>query len=116
LQPETEVKYFKFLPSQYSKLNLIFCGDFNLPESHSVFNPLKNQGYAPVLQNQKTSLRDRPINNDYLASEYDNIFYDTKKLKIIEKGVIHFYRKFVNFEDAKYISDHIPIFCKIELL
>lgn len=26
-QPETEIKYFKFLPEEYPKLNLIFLGD-----------------------------------------------------------------------------------------
>jgi len=49
MQPETEVKYFKFLPVEYPNLNLIFCGDFNLPQSHSVFNPLKKLGYQPAV-------------------------------------------------------------------
>ena len=40
-QPETEIKYFKFLPNEYPTLNLIFAGDFNCPQSHTVFNPLK---------------------------------------------------------------------------
>jgi endonuclease/exonuclease/phosphatase family metal-dependent hydrolase len=115
-QPETEIKYFKFLPDEYPKLNLIFCGDFNLPESHSVFNPLKGRGYASVLKGQKTSLKDRPINNDYLASEFDNIFYNTKKMKIVEKGVLLFYTKFAVFKDARSVSDHIPVFCRIEIL
>ena len=117
MQPETEIKYFKFLPDEYPKLNLVFCGDFNLPQSHSVFNPLKGKGYSSILQNQKTSLKDnRPVNNEYLASELDNIFYDTKKLKLLEKGVVLFYPKFSVFEDAKAVSDHIPIYCKIEIL
>jgi len=115
-QPETEVKYFKYLPGLYPGLTLIFCGDFNLPQSHSVFNPLKNQGYDSVLKNQKTSLRDRPVNDDYLASEYDNIFYNTQKLRILDKGVVHFYRKLADFEDAKAVSDHIPVYCRIEFL
>lgn len=114
-QPETEIKYFKFLPAEYPYLNLIFCGDFNLSESHSVFNPLKSQGYASAFHNQKTSLRDRPINNDYLASEYDNIFYNTHKVRISEKGVIYFYKRFADFEDARLVSDHIPIFCIMEI-
>src|SRR5690606_21125397 len=40
-QPETEIKYFKFLPAQCEGKNLIFLGDFNVPQSHTVFNPLK---------------------------------------------------------------------------
>ncbi len=109
-QPETEIKYFKFLPALYPDLNLIFCGDFNLPQSHTVFNPLKSQGYKSGLENQKTSLRQKCLNNDCLASEYDNIFYDQKKVRFIKSDVIHFYRKFETFTTASMISDHIPVF------
>ena len=56
-QPETEIKYFKFLPEQYPKLNLLFVGDFNCPQSHTVFNPLKKMGYDCVFVSQKTSLK-----------------------------------------------------------
>lgn len=56
-QPETEIKYFKFLPAQYPTLNLVFMGDFNCPQSHTVFNPLKKMGYASVFTKQKTSLK-----------------------------------------------------------
>lgn len=109
-QPETEIKYFKFLPAEYPDLNLIFCGDFNLPQSHTVFNPLKSQGYKSSLENQKTSLRQKCVNNNCLASEYDNIFYDQKKVQFIKSDVIHFYRKFESFTTASMISDHIPVF------
>lgn len=110
------MKYFKYLPAEYPKLNLIFCGDFNLPETHSVFNPLKLQGYNSLLKGQKTTLREKPVDGDFLASEYDNIFYHKDKLKILQKGVVHFYKKFNNFDDAKAVSDHIPVFCILELL
>lgn len=43
-QPETEIKYLKFFPEEYPNLNLIFAGDFNCPQSHTVFNPLKKWG------------------------------------------------------------------------
>ncbi len=55
-QPETEIKYFKFLPGKYPGKNLVFLGDFNVPQSHTVFNPLKKTGYRPVLMNQKTTM------------------------------------------------------------
>uniref|UniRef100_A0A4W5KBH5 Endonuclease/exonuclease/phosphatase domain-containing protein n=1 Tax=Hucho hucho TaxID=62062 RepID=A0A4W5KBH5_9TELE len=74
-QPETEIKYFKLLPQEYPNLNLIFVGDFNCPQSHSVFNPLKKMGYAPILENQKTSLKLKHKGENYLASEFDNMFY-----------------------------------------
>jgi hypothetical protein len=47
LQPETEFKYFKFLPAAYPSLNLVFCGDFNCPQSHTVYNPLRQWVISP---------------------------------------------------------------------
>ncbi len=109
MQPETEIKYFKFLPEQYSGQNIIFCGDFNLPQSHTVFNPLKKLDYKPVIEHQKTSLKQECINNDCLASEFDNIFYQSKKIKFSEAKVIHFYKEFSSLSEALKISDHVPL-------
>lgn len=109
-QPEREIKYFKFLPSEYPDKNLIFCGDFNCPESHTVFNPLKKMGYKPVLINQKTSLKEKNNGSDCLASEYDNMFYNISKITLLQAGVIHFYKIFPSLQAARGISDHIPIY------
>jgi len=109
-QPETDIKYFKFFPALYPKLNLIFCGDFNCPQSHTVFNPLKAIGFKPVFVGQKTTLRSKCLQNDCLASEFDNIFYHPSKITFIKSGVIHFYKIFPSMEKARMISDHVPIF------
>ena len=114
-QPETEVKYFKFLPDTYPDLNLIFCGDFNLPQSHTVFNPLKKMGYQPALTGQKTSLKQECIDDDCLASEFDNFFFNSSKITKLSSGVIHFYKLFPNLKEARKISDHIPIVFKFTL-
>ena len=114
-QPETEVKYFKFLPDEYPTLNLIFCGDFNLPQSHTVFNPLKKMGYQPALAGQKTSLKKECKDNDCLVSEFDNVFYSTAKVKQQKAGVIHFYKSFPNFKEATDITDHVPVFFEFSL-
>lgn len=112
-QPETEIKYFKFLPAEYPDLNLIFCGDFNLPQSHTVFNPLKKMGYQPALTGQKTSLKMECIGADCLASEFDNVFYDAGKVEKKASGVVHFYREFKDFKEARGVSDHMPIHIRI---
>lgn len=110
LQPETEIKYFKFLPALYPNKNLVFIGDFNCPQSHTVFFPLRKMGYQPVFVNQKTSLRQKCINEeDCLASEFDNIFYNTKTVEVKEFGIIPFYKDFNDLREARNISDHIPI-------
>lgn len=109
LQPETEIKYFKYLPAQYSHLNLIFLGDFNLPQTHSVFSPLKKMGYKAALANQKTSLKQNCKKDDCLVNQFDNCFYNSKNIKHESSGVIHFYRSFSDFKNARNISDHLPV-------
>lgn len=113
--PETEIKYFKLLTQEYSTLNLVFAGDFNCPESHSVFTPSKKMGFAPILENQKTSLKTKPKGTDYLASEYDNMFYKTSAINYLKSDVILFYKKFMSLKDARKISDHIPIWFEFSL-
>lgn len=115
LQPETEIKYFKFLPKSYPELNLIFVGDFNCPQSHSVFGPLKSMGYNSVFQNQKTSLKTKCIELECLASEYDNIFFNQEKIEVLNNGIIHFYKDFESIHEARKISDHIPIWATIDI-
>ncbi len=114
-KPETDIKYFKFLPSEYPDLNLIFCGDFNVPESHTVFNPLKKMGYKPALTVQKTSLKMECLGDDCLASEFDNVFFNADKISKQSSGVIHFYKSFVLLKQARMISDHVPVYFKFIL-
>ncbi|MFH7018262.1 endonuclease/exonuclease/phosphatase family protein [Flavobacterium sp. FlaQc-47] len=114
-QPETEIKYFKFLPLEYPALNLVFLGDFNCPQSHTVFNPLKKMRFAPILQNQKTTLKQQCKNNICLASEFDNIFYKATSLTYIHSGIIPFYENFNSLKEARKISDHIPIWFEFSI-
>ena len=109
-QPETEIKYLKFLPDLYPQDNLVFCGDFNLPQSHSVFNPLKKKGYQSALVAQKTSLRQKCIENDCLASEFDNFYFNEQLIKSKSAGILHFYKLFDDLKSARKVSDHVPIY------
>lgn len=108
-QPETEIKYFKFLPNEYPDLNLIFVGDFNCPQSHTVFNPLKKMGYKSILVGQKTSLKKECKSDICLASEFDNMYFNVAQIKHLNSGVIHFYKNFNSLNESRKISDHIPI-------
>lgn len=107
--PATEIPYLSFIPSEYPKLNLVFCGDFNIPESKACFNPLKSLGYQPAFTKQKTSLKNKCINEDCLASEYDNFFLIPGKTAIVQKNVILFFKCFPDITSAKHVSDHIPV-------
>ncbi len=113
-QPETEIKYFKLLPANYPDLELIFVGDFNLPQSHTVFNPLKSAGYMSALIGQKTTLKESCLNSDCLASEFDNIFYNKIKFNQLDAGVIHFYLNFETLSLSQMISDHLPVWVELE--
>ncbi len=114
-QPETEIKYFKYLPAEYPNLNLIFCGDFNCPQSHTVFNPLRKMGYVPALVDQRTSLRQQCLSDGCLASEYDNVWYDKSKVIKIDAGIIHFYLGFTDIKEAGKVSDHVPVVFEFEV-
>lgn len=114
-QPETEIKYLQLIPAVYPADALIFCGDFNLSASHSVFNPLKKAGYPAALINQKTSLRQKCLKGDCLASEYDNFFYNESKINCIQSGIIPFYTSFSDVKEARKVSDHVPVFLKFSM-
>jgi endonuclease/exonuclease/phosphatase family metal-dependent hydrolase len=113
--PETEIKYLKLLPQEYPTLNLVFTGDFNCPQSHMVFTPLKKMSFPPILKNQKTSLKTKPKGTEYLASEYDNMFYKTSTINYLKSDVILFYKKFISLKEARKVSDHIPIWFEFSL-
>ncbi|MCC9042383.1 endonuclease/exonuclease/phosphatase family protein [Myroides sp. M-43] len=115
-QPETEIKYLKFFPEIYPEHNLIFLGDFNLPERHTVFNPLKKQGYVASFTDQKSSLRQKCIKGDCLASEYDNIFYHSEKNELVKATPILFFEDFEDITIARKVSDHIPLMITINPL
>ena len=114
-QPEREIKYFKNYPEHFSEDELLFLGDFNIPNNHTVFNPLRKMNYKPSMSKQKTSLRTKCIANDCLASSYDHIFLNNQKVIILDYGVSHFYRNFDSLKKARKISDHIPIWVEIDL-
>lgn len=108
-QPETEIKYLKLIVQENPTLNLIFTGDFNCPQSNSVFLPIKQIGYKSSLVNQKTSLKQKCIGSNCLASEFDNSYYNSKKITKTQSGIISFYKNFNSLKDARIVSDHVPI-------
>ncbi len=115
LQPETEIKHFKFYSEKYPNHNLIFMGDFNCPQNHTVFNPIKKMGFEPAFVRIKTTLKMK-CKNGCTASEFDNIFYKKSSVKAKTKGVLDFYKSFPDLHETRKISDHLPIWAELELL
>lgn len=114
-QPEREIKYFKFFPEEYPSLNLILAGDFNCPQSHSVFIPLRKIGFSSALVNQKTSLKRNGKNGSYLSNEFDNMYFSKSKIRKLNSGVVPFYKNFQSLKEARTISDHCPIWMEFSL-
>lgn len=108
-KPEKEIVHLVDLHRLYRKDNLLIMGDFNLSQKHKAYNTLKQRGYSPILVDQKTSLRRTAIGGDYLAQEYDNLFYDHTVFNLKRSGIIDFVSKFESLKAARQISDHLPI-------
>jgi endonuclease/exonuclease/phosphatase family metal-dependent hydrolase len=114
-QPETEIKYLKLFKDSFHLENMVFLGDFNCPQSHTVFNPLKNSRYKTALTEQKTTLKQECKGGECLASEYDNILYSEKSFRQKNSGIIPFHLKFEgNMAAARKVSDHLPIFVSLD--
>ncbi|MEM6804213.1 MAG: endonuclease/exonuclease/phosphatase family protein [Bacteroidota bacterium] len=116
-QPEREIKYVKFFPRIYPDEALIFLGDFNLPQKHTVFNPIKKMGYKAALINQKTSLKKKfAENRQYLANPLDNIFFHPEEIRALDSGVIDFTLEMDDLSEANQVSNHLPVYLVFELL
>jgi endonuclease/exonuclease/phosphatase family metal-dependent hydrolase len=114
-QPETELKYLRSFPKNYPEFHLLFAGDYNCPQTNTVFSPLKKLGWAAVFRDTKTTLRSAYKANDCLASKFDNVFYNSSFLKQENSGVVSFYTSFSSLHDARKVSDHLPVWVLFDL-
>jgi len=113
-KPQNEIALLYKLHDSYRKDNLMIMGDFNLAEDHEAFNSLKDKGYTSALVDQKTSLkRMRDKEGNHLAKEYDNIFFEHGPLSKHKSGFIDFVKYFDSLDDARKVSDHLPIWTEI---
>jgi endonuclease/exonuclease/phosphatase family metal-dependent hydrolase len=115
-KPATEIEQLVQLHTLYTADNLLFMGDFNYSGKKPAFDGVKQQGYAPALVNTPTSLKRKPnANGNYLNEEYDNIFYETAAMEILQSDKIDVVPLFQTFEDARTLSDHLPVWIKIRV-
>ncbi len=107
--PESEIEALSNFVMDSLGTPLIIAGDFNVDEKEPVFDLLKSKGYKATITNQKTTLKRTCKRGEYLNYPIDNIFYsiDVKK---IDGGVIDFVKLCNRIEQARKISDHIPVF------
>jgi len=113
--PAYEVNLLRFLHQAYKKDNLVIMGDFNLSQKNEAFNALKDYGYRPVVKDEKTSLK-RKMNDGgtYVSNPFDNIFVEGQVFTQKAAGVVDFVQQFNSLESARKISDHLPVWVRIE--
>lgn len=109
--PEKEIKIILENGAEYfGKPDQIILGDFNLSfkKMEEVFR--KETGFFHNIEG-KTSLKMKmdTLALDYLSEEYDNI-YTKGAIKVYQSGILDFVPFVKNYEEAKKISDHLPVF------
>jgi len=96
--------------------NVIFMGDMNLVVNDSGFDLLYESNFKNTLNGEKTSLKKKCKNGNYLSRAEDNIFYKIEEFIKIKSGVIDFI-KTSDCTDVKWkwisYSDHLPVLLSI---
>lgn len=110
--PELEAQKLDTLNKIYKNKRIVIMGDFNLSQSSDGFVKLKLVMNA-TLVGKKTSLKMKEADGEVLNMEYDN-FFMSKSIKLIKSDVIYFYKDFKTLKEARKVSDHCPIYCKIK--
>lgn len=112
--PESEIKALSKFVIDSLKAPVLIAGDFNVDEKMPVFNTLKKSGYQTAINNQKTTLKRSCERTNYLNYPIDNIFY-SKNIHKVKGGVIDFVRFCDQLEEARKLSDHLPVFLRFRL-
>jgi len=99
-------------------VNVIWCGDMNLKIDDIAFESAFEIGYSSVLNGQKTSLKMKCIEGDYLSRAEDNVLYKLSTVDYIE-GVVQDYISKGDCNDVTWqrnsYSDHLPVLLKLAL-
>ncbi len=111
-QPEEEIRHFQHYPQRFKDKAVIICGDFNLTETHAVWEPLKAQGYFPVVNDAPSTLKRKCVRGNYLNYAIDNIFFPSASFSLESSGRVDFVRDCENLTQARGISDHLPIYAE----
>lgn len=92
--------------------NLIWAGDMNLNIKDKAFYVIKNKGYNYCIKGEKTTLKRKCENGNYLSRGEDNIIFKLKNFKMKSVKVIDFIKdgkcEDVIWKRNSY-SDHLPI-------
>ncbi|PCH75989.1 MAG: endonuclease [Flavobacteriaceae bacterium] len=103
---------------KYLKKNkqTIIMGDFNLSETHPVWNNLYKSNYKSALRNNRTSLKTKCKKGNYLYHSLDNIYYNDNMFSVIEADKVDLVKQCNQLKKVRRISDHLPIYVHINIL
>lgn len=113
-RPEREIKHFIKYPERLESDKILIVGDFNLDESHTVWNPFYKIGFKSALQNQRTTLKVKCNNGEYLSHPIDNLYF-TPGITKINAASIDIVKICTGLKRAREISDHLPVFMEFKI-
>lgn len=113
-QPEKEIVCFYQYPKMFDDDAIVIAGDFNKYVSDDVFKPLRDMGFQPNLENQKTTLKRKcGKQGAYLNHPIDYILVDTDVLEIKSAGVIDHVGNCEKLKRARTLSDHLAVWVEL---
>lgn len=101
--------YFVWLQETYPGMPVVLAGDFNLPDDHPAWAPLKVHA-RPLVTQGATTLSE--IDGRY-ANRYDNLWVEHgTALPIRDAGIIDFPRLlgWTHSKSRRHVSDHAPVY------
>ena len=113
-KPEEEIAYFINSPERLDSNRILITGDFNLAETHEVWKPFFRKGFKSALQNQRTTLKVKCKNDNYLSHPIDNIYF-ASGIQMIQSETIDLVKTCENLEQAREISDHLPVYMQFKI-
>ncbi|GAB4406243.1 MAG: endonuclease/exonuclease/phosphatase family protein [Bacteroidia bacterium] len=115
-QPEVEIAYFKDYPSRLGTQRVLIAGDFNLDENHAVWQPLVQRGFVPAVRRTPTTLKQKCTpDGHYFNYPIDNVYFHGGKFQALRSGRVDIVGDCANLEQARGVSDHVPVFVELEV-
>ncbi|HRW75768.1 MAG: endonuclease/exonuclease/phosphatase family protein [Lewinellaceae bacterium] len=111
-QPEREIKEIRSLATAFGDTPVIFMADWNVVDHHTVFNPLRREGYRFAVEGQLTTLKRDCAGGQYRNHGIDNIFFPPA-FELVRSGVLDFVGDCNRLEEARMISDHLPVWVEV---
>lgn len=107
--PEKEILMLKSYLAAAEPYPLVFMGDWNLDEAHSVWDDFYKYGFAPVVRSSPTTLKRTCKEGRYLNHAIDNIYCTNEGVRRTSGGVVDFVESCEGLVAARQLSDHLVV-------